>query len=155
MDPFSRAKEIISHVRYMAIASVAEDGQPWSAPVYFGFDKRWDLYWISGRDSQHSRNIAGNPSVFIVIYDSTAPEGTGTGVYIKARAEVLADAEDIRRACACLYGRAGKAAPDADTFVGTRPRRVYRASPENVWINSTRSSGVDLVDERVEVKLGD
>jgi len=41
---------------------------------------------VSDKNGQHSKNIAENNRVFIVIYDSTVPEGDGEGVYIQAMA---------------------------------------------------------------------
>ena len=154
MEPFSKAKEIISRVRYMTIASVSEDGQPWNAPVYFGFDERCNLYWTSAEESQHSRNIERNRDVFIVIYDSTVPEGTGLGVYIQARARALGDEGAITRAAGLLYARAGKEPPAPEAFCGDRPRRMYEAVPDRIWVNAVRSVGTDLVDVRVEVEIG-
>lgn len=97
MDDTKRAKEIIEAVIYINIASVTESGMPWNMPVYATYDEDYNFFWLSWRESQHSKNIRANPDVFITIYDSTQQEGTGEGVYIKARAEEVNDPGEIER----------------------------------------------------------
>jgi general stress protein 26 len=79
------AKEIIEKIQYITIATVSKDGEPWNTPVYSAYDEDYNFYWISWKENQHSKNIAENNQVFSVIYDSTVPEGTGEGVYIRQK----------------------------------------------------------------------
>ena len=47
---------------------------------------------VSGdEETRHSRNLAVRPQLSIVIFDSTAPIGTGEGVYMDAVAEQIAE----------------------------------------------------------------
>ena len=85
---------------------LSSDGKPWSTPVYFAYDKGFNLYWASAKNSCHSANIAINPAIFISTYDSTASEGSAVGLYINAIARELGDIAQVREACECLYGRA-------------------------------------------------
>ncbi|MBI2028282.1 MAG: pyridoxamine 5'-phosphate oxidase family protein [Candidatus Levybacteria bacterium] len=78
-----RAREIIAKILYITIATSTKDGIPWNSPVYSAFDESYNFYWISWLENQHSKNIKDNNQVFIVIYDSTVPEGMGKGVYIQ------------------------------------------------------------------------
>ena len=146
-------REILDNVCYMAIASVSSDGTPWSTPVYFGCDEGFNFYWASAKDSCHSRNIAVNPAIFISIYDSTAPEGCAVGLYVKATARELGDVAQVRRACECLYGRARKTPPPETAFMDPSPRRVYRAVPQQAWINSVRWIAGIRVDVREAIDL--
>ncbi len=52
-----RAAEIIKDIKYITIASVSDDGQPWNTPVYSAFDKDLNFYWFSDKNSQHSQNV--------------------------------------------------------------------------------------------------
>src|SRR5689334_9999092 len=103
-----RAKEIIQKILYITIATVDGNNQPWNTPVYSAFDERYNFYWASDQNGQHSRNIAVNNKIFLVIYDSTAKEGTGEGVYVLAKAYMLAQEEEIRSALSYLDGRVHK-----------------------------------------------
>jgi uncharacterized protein YhbP (UPF0306 family) len=38
--------------------------------MYFGWSRRFEVYWISDPDSRHSRNLVQNSSAAITIYDS-------------------------------------------------------------------------------------
>ena len=69
----------------------------------------------------------------MVVYDSTAPEGTGEGVYMEGVAEGLAFEPD-------------------NTFV-----KKYKFIPERIWINDvvTDESGEYLHDIRIELNKED
>jgi len=149
-----RAKEIIEKIIYITIASVTPEGKPWNSPVYSAYDKdSYTFYWVSPRATQHSKNIAENPDVFLAIYNSTVPEGTGEGVYVQAQASVVTDPKEMARAIYLLYTRKKKVLKDISCFLDLRPRRIYKAVPEKVWLNSTERIGDEDCDTRVEIKL--
>ena len=153
MDNVAKAKEIISKIIYITIASVSKDGRPWNTPVYSAFDENYNFFWASWRENEHSKNIRSNPDVFLVIYDSTVPEGTGGGVYVKAKAYEINDSKEIEYAVKYLYGRKNKTPRKAEEFLGNYPRRVYKATPEKFWINTEGEVNGNYVDKRVEVNL--
>lgn len=148
-----RAKRIISKILYITIATVDKDGIPWNSPVYSAFDENYNFFWASDKNGQHSRNIAENENVFIVIYDSTVPEGTGEGVYIKAKAYKLEDEKEIKHALECLDVRVGKEPHDPKGFIEEMPRRVYKAVPEKFWVNDDGDINGNYIDIRIGVKL--
>src|SRR5260221_1164720 len=151
-----RAKEIIEKILYITIATASKDGTPWNSPVYSAFDEDYNFFWASDQNGQHSMNIAQNNKVFIVIYDSTVPEGTGEGVYIQARVSMLTEPKDIEHALSYLDGRVNKK-KDKKTriaeFQGDNPRRVYKAIPQKVWINGDGDVNGKYIDIRMEVSL--
>src|SRR5712664_4042236 len=100
-----KARRIIAKILYITIASTSKDGTPWNSPVYSAFDENYNFYWASDQNGQHSKNIAENNKVFIVIYDSTVPEGMGEGVYMQAKAYMLTDPNEIKDALKYLDGR--------------------------------------------------
>lgn len=154
MNLSKRAKEIIEKIIYITIATSSKDGQPWNSPVYSAYDEDYNFYWASWRENQHSKNIAENNNIFIVIYDSKAPEGTGEGVYVQAKAYMLTKEDDIAHALSYLDGRVGKK-KDPKTrvaqFLGDKPRRIYKAIPEKFWINGEGDVKGEYIDVRVEV----
>ncbi|HTE22270.1 MAG TPA: pyridoxamine 5'-phosphate oxidase family protein [Candidatus Limnocylindria bacterium] len=93
-----RAKEILQKIIYATIATASKDGKPWNSPVRHTYDKDLNIYWFSDKEGHHSRNVRQNENVFIVIYDSTVPEGQGEGVYFEAKAYEVNDPEEIRHA---------------------------------------------------------
>lgn len=54
-------------------------------------------YWSSLADAVHSVNIGANSAVFLAVFDSTAPDASGHGVYVRAAARELVDRESIAR----------------------------------------------------------
>ncbi|MGH3425997.1 MAG: pyridoxamine 5'-phosphate oxidase family protein [Mycobacteriales bacterium] len=74
----------LSRVEYAALATSSPSGEPWNSPVYTAYDDELNLYWTSAASSMHSQNIRSSGRAFLVIYNSTAPEGTGEGLYCAA-----------------------------------------------------------------------
>ena len=154
MDLSKRAKEIIKDIIYITLATSSKDGQPWNSPVYSAYDKDYNFYWGSWRENQHSKNIAENNRIFVAIYDSKAKEGTGEGVYILAKAYMLEDEEEVKRALGYLDGRVGKkkdSATRVKQFLGDKPRRIYKAVPEKFWVNGDGDINGEYIDVRFEV----
>ena len=149
----NRAKSIIEKILYITIATASKDGQPWNSPVYSAYDDNYNFFWASDQKGQHSKNIRENNNIFIVIYDSTVPEGAGEGVYIKAKAHELTDEKEIAHALSCLDGRVGKKSHSPQQFMKDMPRRVYKAVPEKAWVNDEGDINGNYIDIRIKVDL--
>src|SRR5215211_3016725 len=65
----------------------------WVSPVYYAPEGYATFYWVSSPEATHSRNIAARPDVGIVIFDSRTPVDSGQGVYVRAIAQELTDAD--------------------------------------------------------------
>jgi len=149
-----RAKKIISKILYITIATSNKRGIPWNTPVYSAFDDKYNFYWISWIKNQHSKNIKENNQIFIVIYDSTVVEGQGHGVYIQAKAHEIAEDNEIKHALKYLDGRINKLGRHKTSqFQGNKPRRIYKAVPEKVWVNTDIRINGEFVDDRIEINL--
>lgn len=150
-----KAKEILQKIIYITIATSDKNGMPWNSPVSSAFDEEYNFYWTSNKNGQHSQNIRGNPNVFLVIFDSTAPEGTGEGVYVKAKAYELNDETEIQHALETNYKRKGESGHhhEPKEFLGDYPRRFYKAVPETFWINGGGDINGNYIDIRAEVDL--
>jgi len=147
-----RAKTILERIIYATIATSNADGKPWNSPVRHVYDDDLNIYWFSDKQGQHSQNVRSNEDVFIVIYDSTVPEGDGEGVYIKAKAYEVTDPDEITHARRIKKG--ADFSGDPDDFLGDAVRRVYRAVPQSVWMNDAEvEDGVFIRDYRVEISL--
>ncbi len=73
----------------MVLGTADQAGRPWVSPVYYAPAAYREFFWVSSPEARHSRNLAARGGVSIVIFDSSAPIGTGTGVYMSATAEEL------------------------------------------------------------------
>lgn len=146
-----QAKIILENIIYATVATSTKDGQPWNSPVRCVYDSDLNIYWFSDKEGQHSKNVRENDNVFIVIYDSTVPEGDGEGVYIQAKAHEITNPDEVVHAC-CVNKDADDNSPD--DFLGVAIRRAYKAVPQKVWVNDAEiKDGVFIRDFRVEVSL--
>lgn len=147
-------QQLLSHAQYVTIATVCADGQPWNTPVVGRFDDSLNLYWVSGKSSRHSQNIERDPRIFVVVYDSTAPEGAGLGLYMQMRAKTLNAKRQLVDASkwydTSFFRLASGALP---TFVGDCPSRIYKATPRRLWQNVDGRVCGHFVDKRQEITL--
>jgi nitroimidazol reductase NimA-like FMN-containing flavoprotein (pyridoxamine 5'-phosphate oxidase superfamily) len=144
-----RARHLLVVNEHATVATVTAAGEPWNTPVYFGHD-RGSIYWSSKSDAQHSQNIRATGRAFLVIYDSSQPDGSGAGLYVDANVVELADEREIEMGLTMVYGRRKKTVPPVQNFLATSPHRVYRATPLRVWVNVLHADEVPW-DERVEL----
>ncbi len=145
-----RAKEILDTIIYATLATVSENGEPWNSPVRFTKDAELNIYWASDKESQHSKNVRANGQVFIVIYDSTVPEGKGEGVYLRAKAVEISDPDAVLN---YMKLKKGDGDYDPNDFLGEAVRRIYKAVPEQAWMNDDEIKDSKFIkDIRVEIQ---
>jgi general stress protein 26 len=130
----SRAAAVIEANKYMTLATVDGDGRPWASPVYFTPDGHTEFYWVSSPEAEHSRNIATNPDVTIVIFDSSVPIGGAQAVYLTAHVDLVPD-EDLARCAELFSSRYPELRSyDADYLRGQSEILLYRATATKAWI---------------------
>lgn len=154
-ERIERARKLLAGIHHVPVATVNQDGTPHNSPVFMAFDGQLNGYWASSPDSQHSRNIARDGHVFLVIFDSR--EGHG-GLFIAAEATVIDDPTEAAQAHALLkslkerfYGSMG----ELDAYLENSPQRLYRAAPYKTWLNQSErdAQGVIVKDVRYEVPV--
>jgi nitroimidazol reductase NimA-like FMN-containing flavoprotein (pyridoxamine 5'-phosphate oxidase superfamily) len=89
------ARSIIDANLYMVLGTADQAGYPWVSPVYYAPAAYRELFWVSRPETKHSNNLRARSDVSIVIFDSSAPIGTGQGVYMSAVARELAADECV------------------------------------------------------------
>jgi general stress protein 26 len=152
-DLSTRAKELIEQIEYVTIASVSHDGNPWNSPVFSAYDEEFNFYWGTHKDSQKARNIRDTGKVFLVIYNSTVPSGTGEGVYIKASAQQLVDPSEIKNAFELLKNRHEAPFWEFEAVQESGPIRLFKAVPQKFWMNDDGKKDGFYIDIRTEIKL--
>jgi hypothetical protein len=149
-----KAKEIVDKIEYIDLATVTKSGEPWCSPVWFVKDDQYNFYFYSPKKSQHAENIRDNGRGFVVIYDSTVPEGTGFGVYMTAKVSELAEVPDIEIAIKWIFVKKPRKKIPED-FMGEAPRRIYKVTPDQIWVNDAELINGLYLDYRVPIKLID
>jgi general stress protein 26 len=149
--PNQKAKEIIDSISYITVATIGADGEPWNTPFAgYHFEDDYTLYWASWADNQHSQNIRDNGKAFIVVYDSTPANGQPSqGVYIQAGASELTDEQEVMKA-ALVFGDDPYNSSDGKEYLGEKPRRIYKAMPQKIWLNDDSQINGNFVDTRIE-----
>ena len=153
MTLHDQARRTLEKISNAALATVSRDGHPWNSPLFVATDVNLNFYWSSHNDAVHSRNIAFNPDVFLVLFDSTANDGTGHAVYVRAKACELLDEASVTAALDCLAKRKNEPPKAAAEFLGAHPRRLYQAVPEEMWTNVVKQEDEHYFDERVVIDL--
>jgi hypothetical protein len=140
-DLGATARGIIDANLYMTLGTVDNAGRPWVSPVYFSHDRYTDFYWSSSREVSHSRNIAANPHVSIVVFDSTVPAYSGQAVYMAATAAEVPSAE-LERALTLYPGPPARGVEPmtARQFQTPATYRLYRAVVSEHWILCPRAA---------------
>jgi hypothetical protein len=92
LDPDRLARTLVAENSYLTLATAGADGAPWASPVWFAARGLDMCVWASKPGARHSRNIAENPRVSLVIFDSSRAPGEGSALYVSADAELVDDA---------------------------------------------------------------
>lgn len=135
-DPGRLARRIVDGNRYLVLATADRTGRPWSTPVYFAHDRYRTFYWLSSPAATHSHNLEIRPDVGGVVFDSTAPIGTGQGVYLAATAARV-PATELAHGLAVFSRRSIEHGGEAWTTVDVGEAAglvLYRAVADGYWM---------------------
>jgi hypothetical protein len=146
LDLSDIVRRVIDSNVFMVLGTVDEAGRPWVSPVFYAAKDYVEFYWISSPEVTHSVNIARDPRVSIVIFNSeiqpSIGEASTTAAYMAGTAAELAG---------------GDVAPGLETYPGAAerggriitaaevsppgPYRLYRATVSQHSILCPRESG--------------
>jgi nitroimidazol reductase NimA-like FMN-containing flavoprotein (pyridoxamine 5'-phosphate oxidase superfamily) len=150
------ARDVIATNRYFVLGTAHPDGQPRVSPVYFNHHEHRAFYWVSSPDSQHSHNIAADPRVNAVVFDSSTPPSENRAVYLTGTAVEVPEPDvdrEIPRAFAQTY-RGGRAFT-FEELSGDGDLRLYRLDVDTVEVHG-RGGHPDWgmgIDTRLPVTL--
>jgi len=145
------ARKILMSAEFCNLATVCDDGSPWNTPVFFVADEDNNLYWWSSLKAIHSQNILRDGRVFITILDPKATQKDGRAVYVQGIGEILKNQKDITEAMLLYNKRSVFVELTKDITAGEAPTRLFRARPENIWLNAEGREGEYYVDARKRV----
>lgn len=86
-----QVKKIFAENILGAVATVNEDGTPWSTSLHLVTDGE-AVYWFSGERAVHSQNIARDPRVSLTMFTPDESQGP-TGVFINGTAQQVTGAD--------------------------------------------------------------
>jgi len=95
------ARKLMNASPLCSLSTVSARGRAHINHMYFAWDDAFNVYWISDRDSLHSRNLVKNSSAAITIYASNQVWGKpDRGIQLFGTAGVAKGGEAARE-----YGR--------------------------------------------------
>jgi nitroimidazol reductase NimA-like FMN-containing flavoprotein (pyridoxamine 5'-phosphate oxidase superfamily) len=130
------ARAIVDENRYMALGTADESGRPWVSPVYYAAERYRAFHWLSSPQSQHSRNVAVRPEVFLAVFDSRVAIGQGQAVYMTATAAELTG-EELELGIEVFSRVSQGHGARAWSLEDARPPaalRLYRATVSRHWV---------------------
>ncbi len=151
------AKRIVQENIYLTIATASKTGKPWISPVFFSYDDNYNLYWVSDKNSLHSKLLRNNPQASIVIFNSQAPIGKGDGVYFETIVKELEDESEIKKAVQIYNKRVTKKifrVKEINEVMNKAIWRIYKATPTKISkLTEGKIVNGQYVDKRVELHL--
>lgn len=128
MSDLSPILDLLSETQTLTLATLDPDGGPRATPLFFAFDDRASLFFLSERDTQHCRNLEREPSVAAALYPEVDDWLELRGLQIKGLAFPIA-ASERQAALACYTARF----PFTDTLTEiVSESEVYRLRPR--WV---------------------
>jgi uncharacterized protein YhbP (UPF0306 family) len=135
---FARLAVFLAGQSTLTLATVAEDGRPLAAALFFVADEALNLYFVSGANSRHAQAIARDRRVAATVYASTWDWPSIAGLQLEGEARALSGAE--REAALALY--AGKFPFVAGMAARLAESTCYRITPRWLrWIDNRQGFG--------------
>src|SRR3990172_11968587 len=106
--------ECLNSTEYCSISTVDKKGV-WSNPVFFAWDDKFNLYFISQMKSRHMQNLQTNSRIAVSVY-KTEQKGDVYGIQLEGNGKILSQKNEIKKAFDIYYGRAGKG-PDVQGYI--------------------------------------
>jgi nitroimidazol reductase NimA-like FMN-containing flavoprotein (pyridoxamine 5'-phosphate oxidase superfamily) len=149
VDPVGLARTLVEENSYLTLATSDAVGVPWASPVWFAVRDLQTFVWASSPTARHSRNIAENRRVSLVIFDSSKPPGEGSALYLEADAELVGDAdfEEARGVYNTRSVERGLQAWRPERLRDPAKHRLYRATVREAFV-------LDDHDERIALPRG-
>ncbi len=129
MDLRPLITDYLSAAKLMQVAPASEE-QPWACSVYFAFDEKLNLYWISKPGRRHSQEITKNSKVAGTIVLPHTPGDDVRGIQFQGTAKELLAQPEIKKAMEYYGQRFNMTADRIQKIVdGTDGHHVYKISP--------------------------
>ncbi|MBI3443059.1 pyridoxamine 5'-phosphate oxidase family protein [Candidatus Woesebacteria bacterium] len=122
-------EDYLKEVKMLQVAT-AKDNQPWACTVYFAFDEKLNLYWISKPSRRHSEEIRNNDKVAGVIVLSHAPGDKVRGIQFQGVAKELTNKNEAKPGMKYYAKRYGMKPERVNAILdGTDGHVCYKITP--------------------------
>lgn len=119
-------KAYLRDTSMMQLATSSPDGKPWVSNVWFVFDDKFNIYWVSSRSVRHSVEVKANPHVAASICAVNTPLDTKLGaVQVEGSVKVIRNPIDIARISKMFVAR-GIISSDKLTKILSSVSSIYK-----------------------------
>lgn len=121
--------EYLEDQKLMQLATISESG-PWICTVWQAYDEDLNIYFFSGLNRKHSKEIEKDNRVAGALSKSHTPNDKPRAIQFSGTAQALTDEEDIKKARSVYEGRIFDA-ETIDSFMSNtnQPHVFYKISP--------------------------
>jgi uncharacterized protein YhbP (UPF0306 family) len=89
-ETLTRISAFLASHSTLSLATVAANGRPLAASLFFVSDAALNVYWISGPNSRHSVNLAQRPRVALTVHNATGTWTEIAGVQMEGSVAIVA-----------------------------------------------------------------
>ena len=121
------ARRLIDAAPLCALATVSPGGRAHINHMYFAWNRRFEVVWISDPESRHSRYLLARPSAAVTIYNSHQTWGRpdrGIQLFGAAGAVTGRAGAEAERAYSARFPSYDPSSGDSYPFYRFRPREV-------------------------------
>lgn len=128
----------LNSTEYCSLATVDKKGV-WSNPVFFAWDDKFNLYFISQMHTRHMQNLKKDSRVAVSIY-KTEQKGDVCGIQLEGKGKIITDTGEIKKAHEIYFERAEKGS-DIESYINNPTWILVKIVPEHIYYLDTRFFG--------------
>ena len=137
----------LENVYVMQLATAGGE-QPWACTVYFVFDDKLNIYWLSLPDRRHSQEIEKNPKVAITMAIKQDLPVIGLGA--EGVAEIVNDKKTVAAVIKKYIAKYNSGEKFYEKFLaGENQHRMYKLTPKKYVlfdeVNFPKDHSVDYI----------
>lgn len=141
------AQDILDKGYFLSLATL-DDGGLWVSDVFYVADENWNIYWLSARNTRHSKAIEHNPDVAGTITISTTPQDPSEALQIVGRAEKVDEEQNGEVEKLFLQKRGKEKKTEASRY--NNGQAWYKLTPTKMRLSHQET--FELEKQDVEVK---
>lgn len=106
------------------------NNKPWNCTLYYAYDDDFNFYWISKKNTRHSREIMKNPNIAgVIAYDQQPPQRAVRGLQFEGKAKLLTGKKEEKASKFYIKQMNREKTLLEDIRSGKNPHKFYGIKP--------------------------
>lgn len=141
------AQDIFDKGYFLSLATL-DDGGLWVSDVSYIADNHWNIYWLSARDTRHSKAILQNPNVAGTITITMKTEDPSEALQIAGRAEIVTEDKsgEVEELFSQKRGKEKKSNADRNNA----RQAWYKLAPTKIRLSHQETFGFEKQDVEIQ-----